>query len=88
MQKQTSKQAIPNKQVSGGFSSHANTQSAAEQNAREEDDLDTGLTADEEADEEAEDTDPALDENDLEENDLSDEEADNIEWDPDNKSGS
>jgi hypothetical protein len=87
MQKQTSKQA-PNKQVSGGFSSRANIQSAAEENIREEDDLDTGLTADEEAYEEVEDTDPVLDENDLEENDLSDEEADNIEWDQDNKSGS
>lgn len=80
MEKQTSKQATPNKQAGGGFSSHANTQSAA----REEEDLDTGLTADEEADQEVEDTDPVLDENDLEENDLSDEEADNIDWDEEN----
>ncbi|HWV66678.1 hypothetical protein [Chitinophaga sp.] len=80
MEKQTSKQATPNKQVSGGFSSHANTQNAA----REEDDLATGLTSDEEADQEVEDADPVLDENDLEENDLSDEEADNIDWDEEN----
>ncbi|WP_142685266.1 hypothetical protein [Chitinophaga polysaccharea] len=80
MEKQTSKQASPNKQVSGGFSSHANTQNAA----REEEDQDTGLTADEEADQEVEDTDPVLDANDLEENNLSDEEADNIDWDEEN----
>ncbi|MEZ2444365.1 hypothetical protein AB6805_21725 [Chitinophaga sp. RCC_12] len=88
MEKQASKQSTPDKQVSGGFSSHANTQSTAAQNSREEEDLDSGLTADEKADEEIEDTDPPLDENDLEENDLSDEEADNIEWDEDKESGS
>jgi hypothetical protein len=85
MQKQTSNQSTPNKQVGGGFSSNANTQNAA----REEEELNAGQeeeSEDEDITEAEEDTDPTLDENDLEENNLSDEEADNIEWKPDSES--